>query len=107
MGLFHIATACLRHFLQLLLALLDDEPSQGPLLGRFSPSAVEMVHVQSTINHESEPSTTVLPSSAAPRVNIAAATPPSNFKLQYDFICREHAAITNPKPPPIGTHHKP
>lgn len=68
MGLFHIASACLRHFLQLLLALLDDEPSQGPLLGRFSPSAVEMVPVQNTINHESEPSTTVLPSIASPKV---------------------------------------
>ena len=102
MGLFHIATACLRHFLQLLLALLD-EPSQGPLLGRFSPSAVEMVPVQNTMNHELEPSTTVLSSSASPRSNIAAGTaPPPNFKPQYDYVCREHTPIRNPKARPNG-----
>ena len=107
MGLFHIATACLRHFLQLLLALLDDEPSHGPLLGRFSPSAVEMVPVQNTVNQESEPSTTVLSPSASPRFNIAAATaPPSTFEPQYDYLCREHTPIRNPKARPNGQRQK-
>lgn len=105
MGLFYIATACLRHFLQLLLALLDDESSQGPLLGRFSPSAVEMVPVHDTITHESEPSTTLLPSSASHRFNIAAnhaapAAPPSNFKPQYEFVC--HTPTRNAK----AHHHQ-
>src|SRR6266403_2057990 len=103
MGLFHIATACLRHILQLLLALLDDEPSQGPLLGRFSPSAVEMVPLQNAMNHGSERSTTVLPSSASPRFDIpAAAAPPSNLKPQYDYVRHKHTPIRNPKARPNG-----
>ena len=111
MGLFHIATACLRHFLQLLLAFLD-EPSQGPLLGRFSPSAVEMVPVQNTISHESEPSATVPPSNASHRFNIApirgaAAAPPSNFKPQYDYVCREHTPTRNAKAHLNGQQQQP
>ena len=82
MGLFHIAASCLRHFLHLLLALLDDEPSQGPLLGRFSPSAMEMVP-------ESGPPS--LPHSrASPRFNMTPnrdAPPP---KLNSQYVCCEH-----------------
>jgi hypothetical protein len=101
MGLFHIATACLRHFLQLLLAFLD-EPSQGPLLGRFSPSAVEMVPAQNAIPRDSEPSTTLPPSNASHRFNIptireAAAAPPSNYKPHYEHVSREHTPNRNAK----------
>lgn len=106
MGLFHIATACLRHFLQLLLAFLD-EPSQGPLLGRFSPSAVEMIPAQNTIPRDSEPSTTLPPSNASHRFNIApireaAAAPPSNYKPHYEHVCREHTPARNAKALPNG-----
>jgi hypothetical protein len=86
MGLFHIAASCLRHFLQLLLALLDDESSQGPLLGRFSPPAMEMIPAQSPISHELEPST-LFPSTASHRFNVVPA-PPS--KHQPLCICHEH-----------------
>ncbi|KAH9987935.1 hypothetical protein BJV74DRAFT_474589 [Russula compacta] len=82
MGLFHIAASCLRHFLHLLLALLDDEPSQGPLLGRFSPSAMEMVP-------ESSPPS-LPPSCTSPRFNVTPnrdAPPP---KLDPQYVCREH-----------------
>jgi len=90
MGLFHIATSCLRHFLQLLLALLDDEPSQGPLLGRYSPSAMEMTPAQNHISNELGPSV-LLPSSTSHGFDIAPnrVVPPS--KLKPPYACRrEH-----------------
>ncbi|KAF8260173.1 hypothetical protein EI94DRAFT_1812045 [Lactarius quietus] len=56
MGLFHIAASCLRHFLHLLLTLLDDdESSRGPLLGGYPPAAVEMGPVQNPVCRQSEP----------------------------------------------------
>ncbi|KAH9962455.1 hypothetical protein BC827DRAFT_1198796 [Russula dissimulans] len=87
MGLFHIATSCLRHFLHLLLALLDDEPSQGPLLGRYSPSAMEMVPAQNHISNELDPSA-LLPSSTSHRFDVAPnrVVPPS--KLKPPYVCR-------------------
>jgi hypothetical protein len=81
MGLFHIATSCLRYFLHLLLALLDDEPSQGPLLGGFSQTAVDMVPAQNPVCHESEPSS-LLPSSASQKF-YAASVPPSKPTSHY------------------------
>jgi hypothetical protein len=86
MGLFHIATSCLRYFLQLLLALLDDEPSQGPLLGSFSQTATEMVPAQNPVCRESEPSS-LLPSSASQRFYIASnhPAPPNEHKPHYTY----------------------
>jgi hypothetical protein len=56
MGLFHIAASCLRYFLHLLLALLDDdESSRGPLLGGYPPAAVEMGPMQDRVCRQSEP----------------------------------------------------
>lgn len=56
MGVFHIAASCLRYFLHLLLALLDDdESSRGPLLGGYPPAAVEMGPVQDPVCRRSEP----------------------------------------------------
>ncbi|KAI9452927.1 hypothetical protein F5148DRAFT_1289380 [Russula earlei] len=94
MGLFHIATSCLRHFLQLLLALLEDEPSQGPLLGRYSPSAMEMVPGQNPFSNESDLSA-VLSSSASHRFDISpnCAAPPSKLKPQG--VCRDYTPIAN------------
>jgi len=90
MGLFRIAASCLRHFLHLLLTLLDDDSSQGPLLGRFSPPAMEMVSTQNPISHESDPSSTILPSTASNRFNIVPSrtAPPSKRKPQC--VCYEH-----------------
>jgi hypothetical protein len=94
MGLFHIAASCLRHFLHLLLALLDDESSQGPLLGRFSPPAMEMIPAQNPISRESEPSS-LLPSTASHRFNVVPA-PPS--KRQPQYVCHEHTPNTKALP---------
>ena len=56
MGLFHIAASCLRYFLHLLLALLDDdESSRGPLLGGYPPAAVEMGPMHTLVCRQSEP----------------------------------------------------
>ncbi|KAI0246775.1 hypothetical protein BJV78DRAFT_1251593 [Lactifluus subvellereus] len=88
MGLFHIATSCLRYFLQLLLALLDDEPSQGPLLGGFSPTAMETVPAHTPVCCESEPSH-LLPSSASKRLYIASIHPAPPSKPRPHRACRE------------------
>jgi hypothetical protein len=94
MGLFHIAASCLRHFLQLLLALLDDESSQGPLLGRFSPPAMETVPAQNPISSESEPST-LLPSTASHRFNVV---PNRTAPRKPQCVCDEHTPNTKVLP---------
>lgn len=88
MGLFHIATSCLRYFLQLLLALLDDETSQGPLLGGFSQTAMAMVPAQTPVCCESQPSN-LLPSNASKRLYIASNHPAPPSKPKPHLAYRE------------------
>ncbi|KAI9455771.1 hypothetical protein BJY52DRAFT_1278486 [Lactarius psammicola] len=94
MGLFHVAASCLRYFLHLLLALLDDdESSRGPLLGGYPPAAVEMVPVQNPVCRQSEP-LGPLPSSGS-RGSYAPSNLAGPFSMLESQYARRGGSISN------------
>ncbi|KAI0282445.1 hypothetical protein BC826DRAFT_1064917, partial [Russula brevipes] len=73
------------------------------LLGRFSPSAMEMIPVQNTTPHESGPPG-LLSSSASRRFNIPSSCPAPPSKRKPQCVC--HERTPNTKALPTGKSSK-